>query len=1034
VSEITNNEDMTVWDGAYEYSDDGTNTVESEAVYLSIPKETIPANGIFSIFAEKDFTLKAMATAPVTSVSGNCVGSTAQVTVENPVDSVIYSLNTYYGTKDEKGNIGQEFMVDSRMVNSSSNESYTSSILLESTGSAAPTGEYYVTTILSDPEGLPIASCQLGTINYTNNTVPVQPASVSLEKIGNETLRATWSKVESSNPKVDGYKLTVYQKDGETLVDTGRGYDLTVADLENNDISVSENTIPGLSYDPDNKTYSIDMALTVGGVDMNDEGQEVHDENLAGLPADKEYAIGVSAYTNKEVFAFASGEDLSAEGDGDTSSDKISVPSGGKERISGTSSIAQYKETSFNIYVDGNQLSQDPDTKTYTYTGNVNGASRLVLDGFNAGGADVSGAVAVTVSYKDENGEEKTLDEEGGYYNLPVFTGSLPLDIKVVYTHDGVGDETTAHVNIDRDDAPPVITLDQTVFYADENGNYSVTGITEPDSQINAIFEYGSGKSSETKQFTVSANGIFAIEGQLQLSASAESGVSAESVSNNTVMDYQSVMITMKATDACGNDSSEINTIVSKQVKKPAATITKRPVLSTASLTYNGSEQNYVSAEGEADGGTIMYALTKDDLAPESNSDYSSNATVVNAGTYFVWVKAVADIRHADSSPVKLGKITVAKKTEAPNTPKNLNVSNNVLKLTNNILSENYPGWEWAAEDLNKEISESGSIRATAIYTAEDKDNYKNVSVVISVFRAEHTHEADEAVKENNVAPGCLTNGSYDMVTYCIHCHAELSRENKKVPPAGHDYSVSYTWSQDGKSCVGKAVCKRAGCNASTQGHFVTEEATVTTGSKTGATKDEVVTVYTAAFKNGIFKTQTKEISYKKSGTQVTDTKTGSKVVVTSKAGEDPAVAYKGPVKAKAKNVTVPSAVTINGISYKVTSIADNAFKGNKAVKKLKLPDTITTIGKNAFMGTNLKTVTIPASVKKIGANAFKNTKLKTVTIKSKKITSIGKNAFGKKGGKYKVILPKSLKKKERKKYETMLKRAGVPKKNIKYK
>ncbi|MCR5686072.1 MAG: hypothetical protein K6G81_11790, partial [Lachnospiraceae bacterium] len=46
VSEITNNEDMTVWDGAYEYSDDGTNTVESEAVYLSIPKETIPANGI----------------------------------------------------------------------------------------------------------------------------------------------------------------------------------------------------------------------------------------------------------------------------------------------------------------------------------------------------------------------------------------------------------------------------------------------------------------------------------------------------------------------------------------------------------------------------------------------------------------------------------------------------------------------------------------------------------------------------------------------------------------------------------------------------------------------------------------------------------------------------------------------------------------------------------------------------------------------------------------------------------------------------
>lgn len=93
--------------------------------------------------------------------------------------------------------------------------------------------------------------------------------------------------------------------------------------------------------------------------------------------------------------------------------------------------------------------------------------------------------------------------------------------------------------------------------------------------------------------------------------------------------------------------------------------------------------------------------------------------------------------------------------------------------------------------------------------------------------------------------------------------------------------------------------------------------------------------------------------------------------------------------------VEVPSEVTISGITYKVTSIADNAFKNNKKLKKIVINDNITSIGKNAFYGCkNLETVKFGKNVTLIGEKAFyKCTKLKKITIPSK-VTTIGASAF----------------------------------------
>jgi len=119
----------------------------------------------------------------------------------------------------------------------------------------------------------------------------------------------------------------------------------------------------------------------------------------------------------------------------------------------------------------------------------------------------------------------------------------------------------------------------------------------------------------------------------------------------------------------------------------------------------------------------------------------------------------------------------------------------------------------------------------------------------------------------------------------------------------------------------------------------------------------------------------------------------GSKVKVLSDATETTAgtVAF---TKAKnSRSVTVPSAMTISGNSYKVTQINANAFKGSK-----------------------IRTVTIGKNVKTIKSSAFKGSKATKLIVKTKllKKTKV-KGCL--KGSKIKTVQVKVGKKAENKKY-----------------
>lgn len=96
-----------------------------------------------------------------------------------------------------------------------------------------------------------------------------------------------------------------------------------------------------------------------------------------------------------------------------------------------------------------------------------------------------------------------------------------------------------------------------------------------------------------------------------------------------------------------------------------------------------------------------------------------------------------------------------------------------------------------------------------------------------------------------------------------------------------------------------------------------------------------------------------------------------------------------------AGDVVIPATVEIEGETYAVVSIEDEAFYGNEQVESIAIPSTVTTIGESAFKGcSNLESVSIPSSVTSIGDRAFSRCSSLTSVEIPASVQNVGKYTF----------------------------------------
>ena len=109
-------------------------------------------------------------------------------------------------------------------------------------------------------------------------------------------------------------------------------------------------------------------------------------------------------------------------------------------------------------------------------------------------------------------------------------------------------------------------------------------------------------------------------------------------------------------------------------------------------------------------------------------------------------------------------------------------------------------------------------------------------------------------------------------------------------------------------------------------------------------------------------------------------------------------------------DITIPSSVTYNGITYAVTGIGYQAFDNCSSLTSVTIPSSVTSIGSDAFsFCSSLTSVTIPSSVTSIGVHAFSGcSSLTSVTIPNS-VTSIGGGAFSHCSSLTSVTIPNSV-------------------------
>ena len=532
-----------------------------------------------------DFNASLNASMPFDSLNIRLNDYTLSGNVANAAADADYVLATYFGSEKGKSEyvISYEDIEDPTEI----------SVEIPKEGTMLPTGNYYVTASLlnkvtveiEDEEGntteeevmLPVDTVEFDSVSYTNTAQPDAPSSVTITPVGNEIMEASWSEVTGA----DGYKVTIYQEQDGSYVDTERGYAYDAADIK-------AGKIKGITYDDKNDTFKLDMALTVGGEDLTGRG------NSEGLEANKNYRIGVQAYK----YLTENGEKI----------ENSQVYS--EETLSNDANLPKYDPVDINVvlktskggsYVDHTVTEEDGVFTCVTGGGDDNTwyLTPSVPEGTNA---------TFTVTRMDTNdtylpdnytGECSVDNEE--------IIGSVMFKIDAAVNTGTYTDTTTKYLLVQKDDTAPMLSLDESMVYADPNtGEYTITGLTEPKGKVCLNGDHG----NAIEAATADENGRFSYTGKLELTTEIlvyddEGNLQVDEKGEpimETVPNESSKLVSLLAKDENGNQSALESTIVTvKQEENPSYPVTCAHTGGTATCTEKAKCKICGASYGELD-------------------------------------------------------------------------------------------------------------------------------------------------------------------------------------------------------------------------------------------------------------------------------------------------------------------------------------------------------------------------------------------------------------------------------------------------
>ena len=478
----------------------------------------------FTVEAGCDFEYELRASGLPTTLNDDLV------TVENARADKTYAIRYYYDTKRDL--TGEHYYLGM-------DEEAPFSIIAPPDGGLAPTGDYYLTAVLvekvvgdfngdgkitEDEYAWITVDTKTSTrkYSYTNTLLPAAPASVDLAFTGNETLTASWELVNDA----DGYRVTLYYKDGSEWKQAGAPYE-----LENADFGSKANPAATIN----GRTYSLRMAPTVHGQELEIGGVGTENPSVTGTgtaydiaPSGVNYRATVESFKRDKTVSGEKGVLDTRYYSTPTKSGETELPAYTPKAITVTAGTQSVTLNAGNGY-DTLTWSALPAVNETLFTITGDGSFTVTVEPDQGEGTF---AVDPTSGEVTADAAGLTLIESSGRVKLTVTEGK---------------DTTEYYLRLTLDDIAPIVTLDSENVAADPTtGKYTITGTTEPGLRVKLNTE------PETTA-TAGVDGRFEIKGTLTKTNASEMTETAG---------FESLLGEVTAEDGAGNPSAPAAVVV----------------------------------------------------------------------------------------------------------------------------------------------------------------------------------------------------------------------------------------------------------------------------------------------------------------------------------------------------------------------------------------------------------------------------------------------------------------------------------------